>query len=209
MINALGLIEVRGFVTAIEAADAMLKSANVRLMRQYETSPGLISLVVEGDIASCRAAVDAGVAAAARLGEIVSRQEIGRPDPDIEQMVLTMLAPQPKPAVKVVPVPEVVAPVEKTPEVVASVEKAPEAPAADPVIELSVTAEPESEALVTETAAGFDQAVVLAAVAASANGLTLAELVAALPGAQITRRALENLCKTKYLAKRLGRYCKP
>lgn len=211
MINALGLIEVRGFVTAIEAADAMLKSANVRLMRQYETSPGLISLVVEGDIASCRAAVDAGVAAAARLGEIVSRQEIGRPDPDIEQMVLTMLAPQPKPAVKVVPVPEVVvvAPVEKTPEVVASVEKAPEAPAADPVMELSVTAEPEPEALVSETAAGFDQAVVLAAVAASANGLTLAELVAALPGAQITRRALENLCKTKYLAKRLGRYCKP
>lgn len=199
MINALGLIEVRGFVTAIEAADAMLKSANVRLMRQYETSPGLISLVVEGDIASCRAAVDAGVAAAARLGEIVSRQEIGRPDPDIEQMVLTMLAPQPKPAVKVVPVPEVVA----------SVEKAPEAAAADPVMELSVTAEPEPETLVSETAAGFDQAVVLAAVAASANGLTLAELVAALPGAQITRRALENLCKTKYLAKRLGRYCKP
>ena len=190
----------------------MLKSANVRLMRQYETSPGLISLVVEGDIASCRAAVDAGVAAAARLGEIVSRQEIGRPDPDIEQMVLTMLAPQPKPAVKavkVVSVPESVAPVEKAPEVVASVEKAPEAPAADPVTELSVTAEPEPEALVSETAAGFDQAVVLAAVAASANGLTLAELVAALPGAQITRRALENLCKTKYLAKRLGRYCKP
>lgn len=209
MINALGLIEVRGFVTAIEAADAMLKSANVRLMRQYETSPGLISLVVEGDIASCRAAVDAGVAAAARLGEIVSRQEIGRPDPDIEQMVLTMLAPAPKPAVKVVPVPEAVAPVEKTPEVVASVETAPEAPAADPVMEVPVAAEPEAEALVTETAAGFDQAVVLAAVAASANGLTLAELVAALPRAQITRRALENLCKTKDLAKRLGRYCKP
>jgi ethanolamine utilization protein EutK len=208
MINALGLLEVRGFVTAIEAADAMLKSANVRLMRQYETSPGLISLVVEGDIASCRAAVDAGVAAAARLGEIVSRQEIGRPDPDIEQMVLTMLAPAPKP-VKVVPVPEAVAPVEKTPEVVASVEKMPEAPAADPVMELSVSAEPEPEALVSETAAGFDQAVVLAAVAASASGLTLAELVAALPGAQITRRALENLCKTQYLAKRLGRYCKP
>lgn len=207
MINALGLIEVRGFVTAIEAADAMLKSANVRLMRQYETSPGLISLVVEGDIASCRAAVDAGVAAAARLGEIVSRQEIGRPDPDIEQMVLTMLAPAPKPAVKVVSVPEAVVPVEKTPEVVAPVEKMPEAPSVDPVVEVPVTAEP--EAIVTETAAGFDQAVVLAAVAASANGLTLAELVAALPRAQITRRALENLCKTQYLAKRLGRYCKP
>ncbi|MGL4603644.1 MAG: BMC domain-containing protein [Iodobacter sp.] len=208
MINALGLIEVRGFVTAIEAADAMLKSANVRLMRQYETSPGLISLVVEGDIASCRAAVDAGVAAAARLGEIVSRQEIGRPDPDIEQMVLTMLAPQPKPAVKVVPAPEVVAPVEKAPEVVASVEQTPEVPVTTE-LEEPVTVSSEPEALVAETAAGFDQAVVLAAVAASANGLTLAELVAALPGAQITRRALENLCKTKYLAKRLGRYCKP
>ena len=93
MINALGLLEVRGLATAIEAADAMLKSANVRLLRQWRTDPGMISLVVEGDLAACRAALDAGVAAARRLGEVVSRCEIGRPDPDTEILVDAMLRP--------------------------------------------------------------------------------------------------------------------
>ncbi|NHR03618.1 BMC domain-containing protein [Chromobacterium haemolyticum] len=93
MINALGLLEVRGLATAIEAADAMLKSANVRLLRQWRTDPGMISLVVEGDLAACRAALDAGVAAARRLGEVISRCEIGRPDPDTEILVDAMLRP--------------------------------------------------------------------------------------------------------------------
>ena len=66
--NALGLIEVNGLLAAIEAADAMLKSATVRLSRRHVISPGLVTVVVEGDIASCRAAVDAGSAAAARVG---------------------------------------------------------------------------------------------------------------------------------------------
>nr|WP_199064934.1 BMC domain-containing protein [Chromobacterium sp. ASV5] len=106
MINALGLLEVRGLAAAIEAADAMLKSANVRLLRQWRTDPGMISLVVEGDLAACRAALDAGSAAARRLGEVVSRCEIGRPDPDTETLVEVMLrppenapaAPSPEPA---------------------------------------------------------------------------------------------------------------
>ncbi|MCX7204844.1 MAG: BMC domain-containing protein [Proteobacteria bacterium] len=194
MINSLGLLEVRGFVTALEAADAMLKSASVRLIRQYETSPGLISLVVEGDIASCRAAVDAGVAAAARLGEVVSRQEIGRPDPDVERMVLTMLAPKkkqraPKPASRSVAQAEEVI----EPSVIDTDE---------PVVLALATAEKTEEA-------SCDEVAILAAVTASANGLTLAELLAVLPEAGVTRRALENLCKAKRLAKVLGRYCKP
>lgn len=91
-VNAFGLIEVRGLVTAVEAADAMLKSADVRLIRQQQTNPGLITLIVEGDLAACRAAVDAGAAAAARLGEVVSRLEIGRPDDDTERMVLSLIS---------------------------------------------------------------------------------------------------------------------
>lgn len=194
MINSLGLLEVRGFVTALEAADAMLKSASVRLIRQYETSPGWISLVVEGDIASCRAAVDAGVAAAARLGEVVSRQEIGRPDPDVERMVLKMLAPKkkqraPKPARHVVAQAEEVI----EPSVI---------DAEEPVVLALAAAEKTEEA-------PCDEVAILAAVTASANGLTLAELLAVLPDAGVTRRALENLCKAKRLAKVLGRYCKP
>jgi ethanolamine utilization protein EutK len=91
-IDAFGLLEVRGLVTAIEAADAMLKSAHVRLVRQHEISPGFISLIVEGDLGACRAAVDAGAAAAARLGEVVSRLEIGRPDGDTETMALSFIS---------------------------------------------------------------------------------------------------------------------
>jgi ethanolamine utilization protein EutK len=84
--NALGLIEVNGLVAAIEAADAMLKSATVRLSRRHFISPGLVTVVVEGDIASCRAAVDAGSAAAARVGQVIARLVIGRPDEDTRHL---------------------------------------------------------------------------------------------------------------------------
>ena len=66
MINALGLLEVEGMVAAVDAADAMLKAANVRLLSHEVLDPGRLTLVVEGDLAACRAALDAG-AAAARL----------------------------------------------------------------------------------------------------------------------------------------------
>jgi len=84
--NALGLIEVNGLVAAIEAADAMLKSASVRLSRRHVISPGLVTVVVEGDIASCRAAVDAGSAAAARVGKVITQLVIGRPDEDTRRL---------------------------------------------------------------------------------------------------------------------------
>ncbi len=104
-IDALGLIEVRGFVVAIEAADAMLKSANVKLLMRHEVRPGLVSLVVEGDLAACRVAVDAGTAAAQKLGEVVSRLEIGRPDHDTERMVLGLLSSSANSAVSLQPKP--------------------------------------------------------------------------------------------------------
>ena len=82
MINALGLLEVDGMVAAIDAADAMLKAANVRLLSHEVLDPGRLTLVVEGDLAACRAALDAGCAAAMRTGRVISRKEIGRPDDD-------------------------------------------------------------------------------------------------------------------------------
>ncbi|TXT38668.1 MAG: Ethanolamine utilization polyhedral-body-like protein EutK [Comamonadaceae bacterium] len=83
MLMSYGFLEVRGLVCGIEAADAMLKSASVRLVKQITTNPGLITLVVEGDIGSCRAAVDAGRRVAERLEAMVSEKVIGRPEPDL------------------------------------------------------------------------------------------------------------------------------
>ncbi len=89
-IDSLGFVEVYGLTAAIEAADAMLKSARVRLLRQHLLRPGMVTLVVEGNLAACRAAVDAGVAAASRVGTVIASHVIGRPDPDTETMVQDM-----------------------------------------------------------------------------------------------------------------------
>lgn len=78
-----GFLEVRGLVCGIEAADAMLKAASVRLVKQITINPGLITLVVEGDIGSCRAAVDAGRMVAERFEALVSEKVMGRPEPDL------------------------------------------------------------------------------------------------------------------------------
>lgn len=109
-INTLGFIEVYGLVAGIEAADAMLKSAQVRLLRTHDVHPGLISLVVEGDLAACRAAIDAGAAAAARVGKVIATHVIGRPDGDTETIIMDMLGDSTsqanKAAVKPAKVPE-------------------------------------------------------------------------------------------------------
>lgn len=97
MINALGLLEVDGMIAAVDAADAMLKAASVRLLSYQVLDPGRLTLVVEGDLAACRAALDAGVAAASRSGRVISRKEIGRPDGDTEWLIDTF-SPQPPPA---------------------------------------------------------------------------------------------------------------
>lgn len=87
MINALGLLEVDGMVAAVEAADAMLKMANVRLLSHEILDPGRLTLVIEGDLAACRAALDAGCVAAQRSGRVISRKEIGRPEGDTQWLI--------------------------------------------------------------------------------------------------------------------------
>ncbi|WP_262192191.1 BMC domain-containing protein, partial [Escherichia coli] len=80
----MGLLEVDGMVAAVGAADAMLKAANVRLLSHQVLDPSRLTLVVEGDLAACRAALDAGSAAAQRTGRVISRKEIGRPEEDTQ-----------------------------------------------------------------------------------------------------------------------------
>ncbi len=93
--NAIGFVEVVGLVAAIEAGDAMAKAAQIRLLKYHHITPGLVTVVVEGDLASCRAAVDAGVAAATRVGQVVSSLVLGRPDRDTETLVLDFLQEAP------------------------------------------------------------------------------------------------------------------
>ena len=78
--EAIGLIETKGLVAQIEASDAMLKSANVTLVKQVQIGGAFVTTIISGDVGSVRAAVDAGAAAAAQVGELVSAHVIARPD---------------------------------------------------------------------------------------------------------------------------------
>ncbi len=84
MSKALGLVETRGLIAAIEAADAMAKAANVLLVGKEKTNPALITIKIVGDVAAVKSAVDAGAAAAARVGEVVSTHVIPQPDQELE-----------------------------------------------------------------------------------------------------------------------------
>lgn len=89
--DALGFLEIKGFATAITVADAMLKSAQVTLLPRHEIRPGIITLIVSGDLAACRAAVSAGLATANQVGAVlVAHNVIGRLDDDItlNQLIL-------------------------------------------------------------------------------------------------------------------------
>ena len=81
--EALGMIECKGFVALVEASDAMLKAANVELIGWDKVGSGLVTAFVAGDVAAVKAAVDAGAAAASRIGEVVSVQVIPRPHEDL------------------------------------------------------------------------------------------------------------------------------
>jgi len=81
---ALGMIETRGVVAAIEAADAMMKAANVRLLDKVRVGGGLVSVMVRGETGAVKAATEAGAAAAAKIGELVSVHVIPRPDDSVE-----------------------------------------------------------------------------------------------------------------------------
>ena len=85
--EALGMIETKGFVSLIEATDAMMKAANVQFLGWDKFGSGLVSAFVTGDVAAVKAATDAGAAAAGRVGEVVSVQVIARPHQDLPKVL--------------------------------------------------------------------------------------------------------------------------
>ncbi|KAA3616157.1 MAG: BMC domain-containing protein [Calditrichaeota bacterium] len=86
--EALGMIETRGFVGAIEAADAMVKAAHVTLVGKETIGGGLVTVIVRGDVGAVKAATDAGAAAAEKVGELVAIHVIPRPHVDVEAVLL-------------------------------------------------------------------------------------------------------------------------
>ena len=88
--NALGMIETRGLVGAIEAADAMVKAANVKLVGREQVGGGLVTVIVRGDVGAVKAATDAGAAAADRVGELKSVHVIPRPHGEVEMILPKM-----------------------------------------------------------------------------------------------------------------------
>jgi len=85
--QALGMIETRGLVGAIEAADAMVKAANVNLVGKEQVGGGYVTVLVRGDVGAVKAATDAGAEAAAKVGELVSTHVIARPHEDVEGLL--------------------------------------------------------------------------------------------------------------------------
>jgi len=85
--QALGMVETRGLIGAIEAADAMVKAANVRLIGKEQVGAGLVTVMVVGDVGAVKAAVDAGAAAAKRVGELFGVHVIPRPHDDTETLL--------------------------------------------------------------------------------------------------------------------------
>lgn len=85
--QALGMIETKGLVAAIEAADAMVKAANVTLIGKEHVGGGLVTVMVRGDVGAVKAATDAGAASAERVGELVSIHVIPRPHEEVESIL--------------------------------------------------------------------------------------------------------------------------
>jgi microcompartment protein CcmL/EutN len=80
--QALGMIEIKGLIAAVEAADAALKSANVTFKGQHRVGNGMVAILFEGDVSAVKAAIDAGTAAGGKLGQILSSSVIARPHED-------------------------------------------------------------------------------------------------------------------------------
>ncbi len=87
MNDALGMIETKGLVGSVEAADAMVKAANVSLIGTEKIGSGLVTVMVRGDVGAVKAAVDAGSVAAEKVGEVVSVHVIPRPHTDVDKMI--------------------------------------------------------------------------------------------------------------------------
>ena len=99
MDNALGMIETKGLIGAIEAADAMVKAANVKLIGKEIIGGGYVTVMVRGDVGAVKAATDAGAAAAGRVGELVSVHVIARPHEEVD-IILAGNEKSKSPAVK-------------------------------------------------------------------------------------------------------------
>jgi len=95
--NALGMVETKGLVGAIEAADAMVKSANVNLVGKEQVGGGLVTVMVRGDVGAVKAATDAGAAAAEKVGELVSVHVIPRPHMEVDAILPKGRPSQPAP----------------------------------------------------------------------------------------------------------------
>jgi microcompartment protein CcmL/EutN len=87
MRDALGMVETKGFIGSVEAADAMVKAANVSLVGTEYIGAGLVTVLVRGDVGAVKASTDAGAAAARRVGELVSVHVIPRPHADVERIL--------------------------------------------------------------------------------------------------------------------------
>ena len=85
--QALGMIETKGLIGAIEAADAMVKSANVQLVGKEQVGGGLVTVMVRGDVGAVKAATDAGAAAAEKVGELISVHVIARPHTEVDAIL--------------------------------------------------------------------------------------------------------------------------
>ena len=97
--NSLGMIETKGLVGAIEAADAMVKSANVQLVGKEQVGGGLVTVMVRGDVGAVKAATDAGAAAAEKVGKLVSVHVLARPHTEVDNILpkeRKTAAPNPK-----------------------------------------------------------------------------------------------------------------
>lgn len=87
MSEALGMVETKGLVGSVEAADAMLKAANVGMLRKINVGGGLVTVLVRGDVGAVKAATEAGAEAARKVGELISVHVIPRPHQDIEKIL--------------------------------------------------------------------------------------------------------------------------
>ena len=87
VVDALGMIEIRGLIGAIEAADAMVKAANVVIIGKEYIGAGLVTVLARGDVGAVKAATDSGAAAARRVGELISVHVIPRPHADVERVL--------------------------------------------------------------------------------------------------------------------------
>lgn len=200
-IDALGFVEVQGLAAAIETADAMLKSADVRLLRQLLRDPALTTITVEGSLGACSAAVDAGRAAAQRMDGFIAATVMGRPANDTADFVLKLaeagrepFAPpraKPAPAAKAVTAPAVAVP--------APAPAAPTAPA--PVVEEQAAAEP------AVAAPAVDDKQLLAALVGLPGGYSAQSLARRVGGnVDTVRQRLEALTASGQLVKRGNRY---